>query len=530
VSYLASATQAAKSKKHGGNQRVAITSEVKNQIDKILDDMFSYGISNPLVQIEQLTYLFFIRLLDMAEEASEAGDEMIGGPPSARIFPQDQLGQELRWSNFKNLPADKLYSLIRDRVFPFIKGQDNEIVGEDGARHVIGGLKTGSSGVYISHMENAIFALPSPIITEKVVTAVDRLSKALKDNDLKGDMYEHVVSHLQSAGRVGMFRTPRHIISMMVRLVDPKITDTVADPACGTGGFLIAAGEHVRKSNELALRTDLKARKHFQSKMFTGYDTDQTMLRITSMNSILHNMGDADIKFFDSLSKDNTDSEKYSVVLANPPFKGSLDHDSVAPSLTSITKTKKTELLFLALFLRMLAVGGRCACIVPDGVLFGTSNAHKAIRKELIENHKLKAIISMPSGVFKPYAGVSTAIVIFTKTGKGGTDNVWFYDMKSDGFSLDDKRNDLGTGGDIEDIVQRFKELDSELSRERTEQSFLVPKEEIVGNGYDLSINKYKKTVVKEVDYPPAKEIMAELFAIEEQIEKGLKELEEMLG
>jgi type I restriction enzyme M protein len=263
--------------------------------------------------------------------------------------------------------------------------------------------------------------------------------------------------------------------------------------------------------------------------MFTGFDTDQTMLRITAMNTILHNMDEANIAFNDSLSKDNTDEDKYSVVLANPPFKGSLDHEAVVPSLTSVTNTKKTELLFLALFLRMLQIGGRCACIVPDGVLFGTSTAHKAIRKELIEKHHLLAVISMPSGVFKPYAGVSTAVLIFVKTGRGGTENVWFYDMKSDGFSLDDKRTDLGTGGDIEDIVTRYHDLDTEVDRERTDQSFLVPKQEIADNGYDLSINKYKKTITQATEYPPTREIMANLYDIEERIAEGLKELEAML-
>jgi type I restriction enzyme M protein len=509
---------------------VVITGELKNSIDKIWDDMFSYGIANPLVVIEQLTYLFFIRSLDMIEERNENKDNLIGGAPGERIFSPDEYGQGLRWSKFKDLPAEQLFERIRDRVFPFIKGTDTVINLADGTKHTIKGMKIGPKSAYAQHMDNAYFGFPNPLITEKVVTAIDALTQALKDNDLKGDLYEYMISKLQTAGRIGQFRTPRHIIRMMVRLIDPHITDTIADPACGTGGFLVLAGEYVRQNNEKALRLDKNARTHYQSKMFTGYDTDQTMLRITAMNIILHNMDEADIRFNDSLSKDNGDSEKYSVVLANPPFKGSLDHEAVAPSLTSVTNTKKTELLFLALFLRMLQVGGRCACIVPDGVLFGTSTAHKAIRKEIIENHKLQAIISMPSGVFKPYAGVSTAVLVFTKTGKGGTDQVWFYDMQSDGYSLDDKRTDLGTGGDIEDIVTRFKNPDAEAARERTEQSFLVPKQEIVDNDYDLSINKYKKTVAQATEYPATREIMAELFEIEERIAAGLKELEAMLN
>jgi type I restriction enzyme M protein len=510
-------------------KKVVITGELKNQIDKIWDDMFSYGMANPLVVIEQLTYLFFIRSLDMNEERNEANDELIGGAPGERIFPQDEIGQSLRWSKFKDLPAEQLFELIRDRVFPFIKGEDTAIKLADGTNHKIKGLKIGKKSAYAQHMGNANFALPNPLITEKVVTSIDALTQALKDNDLKGDLYEYMIGKLQTAGRIGQFRTPRHIIRMMVRMVDPQITDTVADPACGTGGFLILAGEYVRDNFGRELRLDKTARNHYQSKMFTGYDTDQTMLRITAMNTILHNMDEANIAFHDSLSKDNPDTEKYSVILANPPFKGSLDHEAVAPSLISVTNTKKTELLFVALFLRMLQVGGRCACIVPDGVLFGTSAAHKAIRQEIIEHNRLQAVISMPSGVFKPYAGVSTAVLVFTKTGKGGTDNVWFYDMKSDGFSLDDKRTDLGTGGDIEDIVSRYKNIEAEASRERTEQSFLVPKQEIVDNGYDLSINKYKKTLAKTVEYPSTREIMANLYEIEGRIAEGLKELEAML-
>ena len=504
-----------------------ITGELKNMIDKIWDDMFSYGIANPLVVIEQLTYLFFIRSLDMNEENNERNDELVG-TSSERIFPQDDYGQALRWSKFRNLEATEMFDLIKDRVFPFIKGQDVTVKKPDGEKHVIKGMKISKKSAYGKYMDSANFLLPNPLITQKVVSAITELP--LKDNDLKGDLYEYMISKLQTAGRIGQFRTPRHIIRMMVQLVDPKITDLIADPACGTGGFLILAGEHVRKNYEREIRLNTnKARDHFQKKMFTGFDTDQTMLRITAMNTILHNMDEANISFNDSLSKDNTDEDKYSVVLANPPFKGSLDHEAVAPSLTSVTNTKKTELLFLALFLRMLEIGGRCACIVPDGVLFGTSTAHKAIRKELIEKHHLLAVISMPSGVFKPYAGVSTAVLIFIKTGRGGTENVWFYDMKSDGFSLDDKRTDLGTDGDLEDIVTRYQNMDAETDRERTDQSFLVPKQEIADNGYDLSINKYKKTVTQATEYPPSKVIMANLKNINNRIATGLDEMEAML-
>lgn len=483
-----------------------ITGSLKNQIDKIWDDMYSYGIANPLVVIEQLTYLFFIKSLDDVETVNEKRDAMLG-VFSERIFPQDEEGQKLRWSKFCNLKAEEIFDTLNTRVFPFIKK-----------------LKTGKKSAYARYMKDAAFALPNALITEKVVTAISALP--LNDRDLKGDLYEYMISKLQSAGRIGQFRTPRHIIQMMVRLMDPQITDTIVDPACGTGGFLVVSGQYVREHNEKTLRLDKKALAHYQNTMFTGYDTDQTMLRITAMNTTLHGMDNADIRFNDSLSKSNMDEDKFTLVLANPPFKGSLDADAISTSLTNVVKTTKTELLFLALFLRMLDAGGRCACIVPDGVLFGSSKAHIAIRRELIDKNILQAVLSMPSGVFKPYAGVSTAVLIFTKTGTGGTDHVWFYDMKSDGFSLDDKREDLGDGGDIEDIVERFHHLDAELSRERSEQSFMIPAEEIRKNNYDLSINKYKKIEYTAKEYAPSDEIMSELSHLYEELGKALSELE----
>jgi len=487
-----------------------ITGELKNKIDKIWDDMYSYGIANPLTVIEQLTYLFFIRSLDEVETANERQDSLLG-ITTDRIFPENK--QHLRWSKFKGRKAEEIFQLLRDEVFPFIKK-----------------LQNGKKSSYARYMRDANFLLPNALITEKVVTAIDALP--LQDRDLKGDIYEYMISKLQTAGRIGQFRTPRHIIKMMVRLIDPKPEDTIADPACGTGGFLVLAGQYVKDNNKDELLTNRKFAQHFASTMFTGYDTDQTMLRISAMNMILHGMDNARIEYNDSLSKNNTDTEKYSVILANPPFKGSLDHDAVSPTLTTVVNTKKTELLFLALFLRMLEPGGRCACIVPDGVLFGNSKAHIAIRKELIENHKLIAVISMPSGVFKPYAGVSTAVLVFTKTGTGGTDNVWFYDMKSDGFSLDDKRIDLGTGGDIEDIVARYKSLttnpEMEATRARTEQSFLVPKQEIVDNGYDLSINRYKQNGYVEEYYDHPSVSIERFKELEEEIIAGIAELEAM--
>ena len=504
-----------------------LTNEVKNQIDKIWDDMYSYGIANPLVVIEQLTYLFFIRSLDMTEERNENNASMLGIPFEDRIFPDDEYSQELRWNKFKNLSAEQIFTLLPARVFPFVKGETITINLPNDQKRVVEGMKAGKKTAYARYVKNAAFQLPNALITEKVITAIDKLP--LGDYDHKGDLYEHMISKLSTAGRIGQFRTPRHIIRMMVCLADPKITETVVDPACGTGGFLVSAGEYIREKNGDEIRRDLEKRNHFH-RMFTGYDTDQTMLRITAMNTVLHNMDEADIAFNDSLSKDNTDSEKYSIVLANPPFKGSLDHEAVAPSLLSVTNTKKTELLFVALFLRMLETGGRCTCIVPDGVLFGSSAAHKSLRRELIEKNRLQAVISMPGGVFKPYAGVSTAVLVFTKTGKGGTDNVWFYEMKSDGYSLDDKRDDLGTGGDIEDILARWKNPGGEMNRTRRDQSFIVPKDEIVGKGYDLSMNRYKETSYESERHDPPRVSIARLRELEKEILTGINELEGMLG
>lgn len=492
-----------------------ITGELKTKIDNIWNDMYSYGLANPLTVIEQLTYLFFIKSLDDVETENEKNDELLGLKNGKRIFPADAEGQSMRWQFFKDKQAEEIHEIIGTKVFPFIKTLKGEIDPK---------AKDTRKSAYARYMQDATFALPNALITEKVVTAIDELP--LKDKDLKGDLYEYMIGKIQTAGRIGQFRTPRHIINMIVRMMRPTLTDFIIDPACGTGGFLVGAGKFIKEQYGSQLRTQKKLRDHFQDEMFTGYDTDQTMLRITAMNTILHGMDNADIRFNDSLSKNNTDADKYTLVLANPPFKGSLDNDAVATNLTSKVDTKKTELLFVALFLRMLDAGGRCACIVPDGVLFGASKAHKDLRKELVDNNKLTAVISMPSGVFKPYAGVSTAILIFTKTGTGGTDDVWFYDMKSDGYTLDDKRDKLPDNGDIDDIVSRFENLETEKSRRRTDQSFMVPAGEIRQNGYDLSINKYKKIEYVPKEYPPVTEIMQDIRGLYHKLDDVLTRLE----
>lgn len=495
-----------------------ITGDVKTKVDNIWNDMYAYGMANPLTVIEQLTYLFFIKSLDDVETENEKNDALLGITDGKRIFPQTPDGKEMRWHIFRDKKAEEIHEILGTKVFPFIK----TLKGESDSKK-----KDSRKSAYARYMKDATFALPSPLITEKVVTAIDEL--VLKNKDMKGDLYEYMIGKIQTAGRIGQFRTPRHIIRMMVRMMKPTLNDFIVDPACGTGGFLVFAGDYVKKRYEKEMRTNKKLREHFQDKMFTGYDTDQTMLRITAMNTILHGMDNADIRFNDSLSKNNTDADEYTLVLANPPFKGSLDNDAVAANLTAKVDTKKTELLFVALFLRILEAGGRCACIVPDGVLFGASKAHKDLRKELVDENKLTAVISMPSGVFKPYAGVSTAILIFTKTGTGGTDDVWFYDMKSDGYSLDDKREKLDNNGDIDDIVARFENLEAEKERSRTDQSFMVPAEEIRKNGYDLSINKYKKVEYVPKEYPPVMDIMQDIRGLYKQLDDVLSKLEDRI-
>ena len=481
--------------------------ETKSIIDRIWTNFWEGGVTNPLTVIEQITYLLFIKGLDDIDIAHEKSDHMLG-IKTKRIF--DEKHQECRWSIFKNYPAEKMYKIVGEDVFPFIKSLSNN-----------------KNSGYAKYMDDAIFIIPTPIMLQRVVTAIDKLK--MKDRDTKGDVYEYLLSKLSTAGTNGQFRTPRHIIRMMVELMKPTPEDIIVDPAAGSAGFLVEAGEYLRNNrNDLFLTENLK--EHFNNTMFYGFDMDRTMLRIGAMNLMQHGIENPNISYKDSLSEDNEDNSKYTLVLANPPFKGSIDSERTSKDLLNVTKTKKTELLFLALFLRILRTGGRAASIVPDGVLFGSSNAHKAIRKEIIEKHKLEAIISMPSGVFKPYAGVSTAIMIFTKTGDGGTDKVWFYDMTADGFSLDDQRQPVKEN-DIPDIIKRFNNRNSkeEQERKRTEKSFFVYKEEIVENDYDLSINKYKEIVVEKKEYEDPKVILKRVIDMENELQQKLKELEEIL-
>ncbi len=497
-----------------------ITGELKNKVDALWNIFWTGGITNPLDVVEQMTYLMFVRDLDDADNLRSKEAIMLDQPYDSIFLEEVTIGgrtikgSELKWSTFHDYPAEKMYAVVQEWVFPFIKS-----------------LHGDKNSAYAKYMDDAIFKIPTPLMLSKIVDSMDGIYDLMgkkKGTDTKGDVYEYVLSKISTSGINGQFRTPRHIIRMMVELMDPKPDDVICDPACGTSGFLVTAAEYLNEPERRAFLFDRRKKDHYMNHMFHGYDMDRTMLRIGAMNMMTHGIDNPYIEYRDSLSDQNPDRDKYSLILANPPFKGSLDADIVSADLLKVCKTKKTELLFLALFLRMLRVGGRCACIVPDGVLFGSSKAHRAIRRAIVEDNRLEAVISMPSGVFKPYAGVSTAVLVFTQTGHGGTDNVWFYDMQADGFSLDDKRTPV-KDNDIPDIVARFQNLSAEADRPRTAQSFLVPKSEIAANDYDLSINKYKQTEYKPVDYPPTADILAELNALEQEIAAGLKELEGMV-
>ena len=495
-----------------------ITGEIKAKVDRIWDTMWSGGISNPLSVIEQLTYLLFIKRLDELHTLKERKAARIGKPVKEPVFAADQ--DHLRWSRFKETAPETMFTTVRDEVFPFIKGLGRNGNGGDGDP---------DDSTYTRHMKDALFMIPAPRVLANVVDQLDTIDMA--DTDTKGDLYEYMLGKIASAGQNGQFRTPRHIIKLMVEMTAPTPRDVICDPACGTAGFLIAASEYLVRHHSEAIYRDEAARRRYNEGTFHGYDFDSTMLRIGSMNMLLHGVENPDIRYRDSLAQaDDDEAEKYSLILANPPFAGSLDYESTARDLQQIVKTKKTELLFMALFLRLLQTGGRAAVIVPDGVLFGSSKAHKALRRMLVEEQKLDAVISMPSGVFKPYAGVSTAIVLFTKTNSGGTDHVWFYDMRADGFSLDDKRSPQPDTSDLPDILARWQNRAAETERQRTDQSFLVPGAEIVGNDYDLSINRYKEVAYEAVEHDSPRVILARLARLEEEIAAGRKELEGLLG
>ena len=510
-----------------------LTGELRNQIDAIWNAFWSGGIANPLEVLEQLTYLLFIRRLDELETLEEGKAQRTGQPMARRLFPKGadvhkRPYEQLRWSRFKHLAAGEMYALVGESLFPFLRE-----LGGDGS-------------AYAGHMKDARFTIPTPALLEKVVDLLDAVPMA--DRDTKGDIYEYMLGKMAQAGTNGQFRTPRHIIELMVAMTEPVPTDVMADPACGTCGFPVAVGEYLRKHHP-ELLSDPQLREHFNHGLFHGFDFDNTMLRIGAMNMLLHGVENPDVSYRDSLSEDGgAEENRYSLILANPPFAGSLDYESTSAKLQRVVKTKKTELLFMALFLQLLKPGGRAAVIVPDGVLFGSSKAHRSLRRSLVDDHFLEGVVSLPSGVFRPYAGVSTAILLFTKTGRGGTDHVWFYDLTADGWSLDDKRNPLlpleklgptpkealaegeHEKNNLPDCLTRWRQRkESERERERTAQSFCVPKAEIAEQGYDLSLNRYKELIHEEVEHRPPLEILAELRAIEQEILQGIEELEGML-
>jgi type I restriction enzyme M protein len=494
-----------------------ITGEIKNRIDSIWDVFWTGGITNSITVLEQMTYLFFMKMLDDAQRTKEANANAMGVKVKEPTFKEglwhnpetdkDVAYNDLRWSVFKNMEAEKMYRIISKDVFVFIKN-----------------LNEGKESAYSRFMANATFLIQSPRTLVKIVEGIDHLD--MNNKDTMGDVYEYVLGKMAASGNNGQFRTPRHIIRMMVELMQPTLNDVICDPAMGSAGFIVESAKYIQSHYKTELLKRENA-EHYKNEMLHGFDTDATMLRIGAMNLMLHGVDNPDIQYQDSLSTDNTDENRYTLCLANPPFKGSLDNEAVSKSLLAITKTKKTELLFLALFVRSLKIGGRCASIVPDTVLSGKNDSgYKSIRKELVDKQRLQAVILMPSGVFKPYAGVSTAVLVFTKTNAGGTDKVWFYDMKADGFSLDDKRTPI-VDNDIPDVIARFKNLEAEEKRSRKEKSFIVPVEEIIANDYDLSINKYKEVEKVKVEYEKPTKVLGRIKELQTEITATIKEFEE---
>ncbi|MFH5227856.1 type I restriction-modification system subunit M [Antrihabitans spumae] len=508
-----------------------ITGEIKSQIDRIWDVIWSGGMSNPLEVVEQLTYLLFIKRLDDQQTTALERATLLDEPLVDNPFRlgKDELGRDyddLRWSRLKNMHPEEAFDVVANRVFPYIREM------------------RGDESTYAQHMKDARLTIPSASLLSRVIDLLDAVP--MDNLDTKGDVYEYLLSEISSAGKNGQFRTPRHIIQLMVEMLAPEPGDTIVDPASGTCGFLVAATEYMRAHHADAINSG-KWREHFHRQMFHGFDFDNTMLRIGSMNMLLHGVEQPDVRYRDSLAESNTgDADAYSMVLANPPFAGSLDYENTAKDLQRIVKTKKTELLFVALFLRLLKPGGRAAVIVPDGVLFGSSKAHKELRRTLVEDHKLDAVVKLPSGVFKPYAGVSTAILFFTKTNSGGTEKVWFYEVTADGMSLDDKRTPLLSDeklgalavltdeehgkNNLPDVLKRWQSRNStEKDRERTDQSFCAPKADIAAQDYDLSLNRYKEIVHEEIEHRSPTEILDELDQLEKEIADGMAELRAML-
>ena len=510
-----------------------ITGELKNDIDKLWTEFWQGGIANPLTVVEQITYLMFMRLLDIEETRNAKKAARTKKPFKGNFLKKDQ---DIRWQNLMKVGAEEALELVRDRAFPHMK----RIGGED--------------STFAKYMSDATFMVVKPQLLVKAVELINELP--LEKGDTKGDLYEYLLSKLTTAGVNGQFRTPRHLIRMMVDLVDPQPGWKIADPACGTLGFLVESMKYVMEKNtspegiiteeddNQIFTGDLLSaaqKKHLRTGMFTGFDFDVSMLRIASMNMMMHGVENPHIEYMDTLSNRFAENnpklafDHFDLILANPPFKGSLDYETVHKSLLSEVKTKKTELLFLVLMLRMLKLGGRCAVVVPDGVTFGSSKAHKTLRKMLVEENQLEAVINLPSGVFKPYAGVSTSILMFTKGGQ--TEDVFFFDVEHDGYSLDDKRDATPDKDDLPLVLEKWQAWKEKTDngkpttdyQDRTAKAFSVPASEIAENSYDLSINRYKEIVYEVVEYDPPQVILGRLRELEKEIGTDLAELEEML-
>ena len=480
--------------------------EFKAIIDELWNTFWSSGISNPISVVEQMTYLIFFKMFEEQENLEQKRAER-SGKKRESFF---EGKEELKWSNFKQLAPDKMLKVYREKVFPLL-------------------------GKINSSLKDSVCLISKPSLLDTAVQTFDKMDFS-DGNDRKGDIYEYMLSKLTTSGQNGQFRTPRHIIDMMVNIMDPTPEDSICDPASGTSGFLCRANWHILSKNTSEDMKEISPilgdklsdadRKRLDEKVFYGREFDITMYRIGLMNLILHNIKPNNSKHQDSLSKDTQEEDKYTLILANPPFTGSLDSNDVDPHLTSIVKTKKTELLFLAKIMKMLQIGGRAAVIIPDGVLFGTSNAHKTIRTKLLNQNQLEAVISMPSGVFKPYAGVSTAVLVFTKGGQ--TQKTWFYDMQNDGFTLNDNRTPIEEN-DIPDIIKSYKNRYNEDNTDKKAKHFFVDVDAIRNNGYDLSINKYKEIEYEEIQYEEPSKILADIKQLETEIQTSLVELEEMI-
>lgn len=503
-----------------------ITGEVKNKLDNLWNAMWSNQMTNPWVDIQQITYLIFIKMLDdnQIKQERKVNDAIARGRSMSLKDPifkdgnyvDEDMGvdvpyKNLRWSVFKEFNDKDKFNNLRDNVFPFIKKLNSE-----------------KATAFVEFMKDAQFAVANPYILTKMIDALSDEGLGFGDKDLMGDCYEYLLSKMATSGDNGQFRTPRHIIDMMVEFAKPTLKDTIIDPAMGTAGFLSESAKYIQTHYEKEL-FNAENNKHFHNEMFTGYDTDPDMLRIGCMNMTLHSVENPTIKYNNSLSQEYDDHDKYSIILANPPFSGSLEPSTVSKSLNQISGgTKKTELLFLSLFLRLLKVGGRCVSIVPVGVMNNTNDkAYTVLRKKLVEEQKLEAVIFMPSGVFEPYSGVQTGILVFTKTNSGGTDKVWMYNMEADGYSLDKKRNEVKEN-DIPDMIERFNNLGDEEKRKRTEKSFMVDKQEIVDNDYLLSFNKYQEKEVVKKEYRSSKDIVNSINALEKEFISIMKEIEAM--